>query len=81
MLLLLAPAEKTSDGLGVFLDGASRAILFLQGALPRFKQRLGGPHVPVGFERGDWLVHGFLLAQKYFPLFFFLLMTGHAKTI
>ncbi|MFL5704226.1 MAG: hypothetical protein ACJ8AG_15515 [Ktedonobacteraceae bacterium] len=64
-LFLLASGEKTSDCLGVFVDGASRAIFFLQGVVPRFKQRLADPQVPVGFESGDRLVHGVLLTQIF----------------
>src|SRR6266700_248075 len=32
--------------------------------MPHLKQPLWGPHVPVGFESGDSLVHEFLLTPK-----------------
>ncbi len=67
MLLLLIPGEKVNDCLSVFFDGACRTIFLLQMLVPYLKQLRWGPSFPVGFKRGDLLVHGSLLDLKIFP--------------
>ncbi len=71
MLLLFIPGEKVCDRLSVFCDGTGRTIFLLQGVVPHLKQLPWRPRCPVGFKRGDSLVHGYLLVlKKYFPLLF-----------